>query len=263
MSAAATGPLAGRVALVTGSSRGVGADIARRLAHDGARVAINYRLDEQAATATADDIAADGGLARTYRCSVDDPDGVRAMLAAIGADLGTVDLFVSNAGVASRGDTIGSTSTQEYLRLLRTHALGPLDLLTALLPGMRSAGRSDIIAVSSVATTLCPPNGGAYTVAKAAMEAAIRTLAFEERAHGVRANIVAPGLVATDMGEKLAGAVLGRSIGDLDPSFPFGRVARGHDVAAVVAFLAGTDAEYLTGQRIAVDGGGPATSLLV
>ena len=103
-----------------------------------------------------------------------------------------------------------------------------------------------------------PAGGAAYTMAKAAMETAARTLAHEERPHGVRVNIVAPGLVATDMGERLVAASGAPTIADLDVArYPFGRVARPEDVAGVVAFLASADADYLTAQRILVDGGGP------
>jgi NAD(P)-dependent dehydrogenase (short-subunit alcohol dehydrogenase family) len=252
------GALAGRIALVTGGSRGVGRAIALRLAADGARVAVNYRRDAAAAEQAVAEIEEAGGTARAYRASVDDPNTVAATVGEIGADLGPVDLLVSNAGTASRGTSIADTADEEYLRLLRVHVLGPLALVRALLPGMRAAGRADVVVISSAIVTETPANGGAYTLAKAALEAAARTLAREERAYGVRVNIVAPGLVATDMGERLVAATAGgATIADLDDHYPFGRVARPDDIAGVVAFLATADAGYLTGQRVQVDGGGP------
>lgn len=254
-------PLAGRIALVTGGSRGVGRGIAQRLAADGAALAVNYRRDADAAHQVVAEIEAKGGTAHAYPAAVDDPEAVGAMVAAVQADLGPVDLLVSNAGTASRGHTIADTDPDEYLRLLRVHALGPLALIRALLPGMRAAGRADVIVVSSVITGEFPANSAPYTMAKAAVEAAARTLAREERRHGVRVNIVAPGLVATDMGERLVAATAGTTIADLDAGYPFGRVARPADIAGVIAFLASADAEYLTGQRIEVDAGGPETGL--
>jgi NAD(P)-dependent dehydrogenase (short-subunit alcohol dehydrogenase family) len=174
-----------------------------------------------------------------------------------------VDLLISNAGIASRGTGIGETDGDEYMRLLRVHTLGPLALIRALLPGMRASDRADVIVVSSAIVDETPPNGAAYTMAKAAMEVAARTLAREERSSGLRVNIVAPGLVTTEMGKRLVAASLpGATLAELDASYPFGRVARPEDVAGVVAFLASRDADYLTGLRMRVDGGGADSSII-
>lgn len=255
-------PLAGRTALVTGGSRGVGRAVALRLAADGAAVAVNYRRDAAAADEVVAAVRAAGGTARAFRASVDDPDAIAAVAEQVRTDLGPVDLLVSNAGTASRGTAIADTDDSEYLRLLRVHVLGPLALVRVLLPEMRAAARADVIVVSSAIVDSTPANGAAYTMAKAALEAAARTLAREERSHGVRVNIVAPGLVATDMGERLVAATAGATIAELDASYPFGRVARPEDVAGVVAFLASADAGYLTGQRLLVDGGGPDAGIV-
>ncbi|GAA1863959.1 3-oxoacyl-ACP reductase FabG [Pseudonocardia ailaonensis] len=253
--------LAGRTALVTGGSRGVGRGIALRLAADGAAVAVNYRRDGDAAAEVVEEITAKGGRAVAYGAPVGDAAAVEAMLAGIASDLGTVDLLVSNAGVASRATLIGDTERSEYQRLLDVHVLGPLDLIRALLPGMRAAGRADVVVISSTTTGKTPKAGAAYTIAKTAIEAAARTLAREEREHGVRVNIVAPGLVATEMGERLVRAAGGVTIAELDAEYPFGRVTRPADVAGAVAFLVSQDAEHVTGQRIEIDGGGPDRAL--
>lgn len=247
--------LNGRVALVTGASRGVGRAVAVRLAADGARVAVNYRRAAEAAEEVVGQITTAGGTARAYQASIDDVETVTAMVAAVGREIGPVDLVVSNAGSASSGRNVAETPDEEFLKLLRVHALGPLALIRQLLPGMRAQPRADIILISSALTDAAPGGAAPYTMAKAAMEAAVRTLAREERAHGIRANIVAPGLVATEMGRRLVAAG-GSEIGDLDSSYPFGRVCRPEDVAGVVAFLASADAGYVTGQRLLVDGGG-------
>ncbi|TQM11397.1 SDR family NAD(P)-dependent oxidoreductase [Pseudonocardia kunmingensis] len=256
-----SGPLVGRTALVTGGSRGIGRAVALRLAADGAVVAVNYRRDDDAAVETVNRITAAGGTARAYRAAIGDPDAVTAMVTAVRAEVGPVDLLVSNAGTASRGTAIADTDESEYLRLLRVHALGPLALVRELLPDLRAAQRSDVVVVSSVITDDMPAGGAAYAMAKAALEAGARTLAAEERDHGVRVNIVAPGLVATEMGSRLVAATAGTTIEDLDEVYPFGRVARPEDVAGVVAFLASADAGYLTGERIRVHAGGPARTL--
>ena len=249
--------LEGRVALVTGGSRGVGRAIALRLAADGAAVAVNYRRDDTAAREVVAAIEAAGGRAAAYQAAIGDGEAVAAMTEAVRAGLGEVDIVVSNAGTASRGRTVADTEPEEYLRLMTVHALGPLALIRSLLPAMRARPRADIVMVSSAITGHAPPNSAPYTMAKAAMEAAARTLAREERSHGIRVNIVAPGLVATDMGERLVRAVDGRALHDLDELYPFGRVCLPEDVAGVVAFLVSADSGYVTGQRVVVDGGGP------
>lgn len=253
--------LAGRVALVTGGSRGVGRAIAVRLAADGACVAVSYRREAEAAEEVVSQITAAGGTARAYQASIDDLDAVTGMVSSIGADLGPVDLFVSNAGSASSGRNVADTPDEEFLKLLRVHTLGPIGLIRQLLPGMRDQPRGDIVVVSSALTDTAPGGAAPYTMAKAAMEALVRTLAREERKRGIRANIVAPGLVATEMGRRLVAAGGGEITG-LDKTYPFGRVCRPEDVAGVVAFLVSDDAGYVTGQRILVDGGGGETSVV-
>lgn len=252
---ATSGRLAGRVALVTGASRGVGRAIAVRLGADGADVVVNYRREAEAADEVVAEIVAAGGNARAYQASIDDAEAVGAMINLAQTELGPIDLLVSNAGTASSGRDIFSTPDAEYLKLLGVHTLGPVSLIRQLLPGMREAERGDIVLISSALTDAAPRNSAPYTMAKAAMEAAIRTVAREERQYNVRANIVAPGLVATDMGSKLATA-LGSELPELDKIYPFGRVCRPEDVAGVVAFLVSADGSYVTGQRILVDGGG-------
>lgn len=248
--------LDGRVALVTGGSRGVGSGIARRLAADGAAVAVNYHRDGAAADAVVEEITDAGGHARAYQASVEEPDALRRMVEAIERELGTVDLLVSNAGTASRGSSVHDSDPEEFDRLMRVHAFGPLHLIRALLPGMRAAERADIVVISSTAVDDVPSRSAPYTMAKAAVEMAARTLAKEEREHGIRVNIVAPGVVETDMGTRLIRAVRGEELSALHEEFPFGRVCQPADVAGAVAFLCGADGAYITGQRIAVDGGG-------
>ncbi|MGW4335031.1 SDR family NAD(P)-dependent oxidoreductase [Rhodococcus koreensis] len=261
-----TGPLAGRVALVTGGSRGVGRAVALRLARDGAAVAVNYRRESVAADDVVAEIVGAGGTARAYQASIDDAVAVEAMVESIGADVGAVDLLVNNAGSASRGLDVATTPREEFESLLNVHALGPIRLIQLILPGMRKVasapgGRGDIVMMSSNTTMSTPPNSAPYTMAKSAMETCVRTLAQEERAHGIHANIVAPGLVATDMGRRLVSASRGSDIGDLDASSPFGRVCRPEDVAGAVAFLVCPDSGYVTGQRLVVDGGGAKAAI--
>lgn len=250
--------LTGRTALVTGSSRGVGAAIALQLAREGARVAVHYQRDAEAAAAVVSQIIGGGGTAAEFQASMDNFDTLDQMCDAVWNRFGAVDLLVNNAGSASRGNTIAGSSFAEFDQLLRVHTLGPLHLIRRLLPGLRQSNRGDIVAISSTTVTNAPANAAPYTMAKAAMEVAMRTLAREERGNAIRANIVAPGLVDTEMGSRLVHAVnTGQNLSDLHAGFPFGHVCQPCDVATVVAFLVSEDGSYITGQRIVVDGGGP------
>jgi NAD(P)-dependent dehydrogenase (short-subunit alcohol dehydrogenase family) len=249
--------LDGRVALVTGGGRGIGRAIALALAEGGADVALNYRRDGEAAAGTVKEIEALGRRAGAYAADMGSPAEVDAMVAAVVADFGFVDILVNNAGVASRGRSVANTESEEVERLLRTHAVGAHAACRAVLPSMRSRPRGDIVMISSVITRDAPPNGAPYAMAKAALEILAATLAGEERRHGIHVNVVAPGLVDTDMGRRLAKATFGTDdIRTLDAAFPFGRVCTPEDVAGVVRFAVSPAAGYMTGQVLRVDGGG-------
>ena len=246
-----------RVALVTGGGRGVGKGISLSLAAAGASVAVNYRRDEESAAETVREIEALGGKAIAFSASVDDYEQNAQMVADIERDLGPVSILVNNAGIASRGRSVVDTDPEEMRRVVATHAFGPHYLAALTLPKMRTLGRGDIVMISSVATRSLGPNGAPYNMGKTAMEALAYTLAKEEREHGIRVNIVAPGLVDTDMGQRLIKAVQGvEDIRSLDQSMPFGRVCQPEDVANVVRFLVSDENSYLTGERVYCDGGG-------
>jgi NAD(P)-dependent dehydrogenase (short-subunit alcohol dehydrogenase family) len=250
--------LAGRVALVTGGGRGIGRAIALALAEGGATVAIAYRKDEESARKTLTDIEAlsPDFPPRAYQASVEALEDCRALAGRIEADHGRLDILVHSAGIASRGRGVADTDPAEPARLLAVHAIGPHHLTQAALPLLRRAGRADVVFVSSVITDANPAFGAPYAMGKAAMEALAHTLAKEERGNGIHVNIVAPGLVDTEMGQRLIRATAGiENIRDHDAASPFGHVCRPEEVADVVRFLVSDAASYLTDQRIVVDGG--------
>lgn len=254
------GDLDGRVALVTGASRGIGRGIALELASRGARVAINYRRDEGAAGEAVAQAQREGGEAVALKASLSAPDEVDALADAVLSQWGFVDVLVHSAGIASRGLSVAETDPAEVERVVATHALGAHRLIHRLLPAMRSQPRGDVIMISSSEVSHMRPNGAPYNMAKAALEALALTLAKEEIAHGIRVNIVAPGLVITDMGRRLVQAKLGTDdIDALDAEQPLGRVCRPADVAQIVGFLVSDAAAFVTGQRIVVDGGADAS----
>ena len=248
-----------RVALVTGGGRGIGRAISVRLARDGIDVAVNYHRHEAAAAETVAEIEALGRRAKAYRASIEDWDDDVAMVDAVLADFGHVDIVVHNGGIASRGNAVADTEPDEMERVVRTHAFGPFYLSKLLVPQMRERERGDVIFISSIATEHHAAGGAPYNMGKAAAESLALTLAAEEQRHGIRVNIVAPGLVATDMGDRLTKAMTGgaaQTAADLDERFPFGRVARPEDVADVVAFFVSPAGSYLSRQRVGVNGGG-------
>lgn len=252
--------LAGRVALVTGASRGIGRGIAIGLAEAGADVAVNYTRGEEAAAETVAAIRALGRRAKAYQASVIDEGACAAMVAGIEADLGPLSILVNNAGIASRGLAVADTDPAEVDKLFAVHAAGPHRLSRLALPQLRRHERSDIIVISSIATLANAPNGAPYTMAKAAGEALALTLAKEEIKNGVRVNIVAPALTVSDMGEKLSRAITGNDdIHHLDTKMPFGRVAVPADVAAAVVWFVSDANPYCSGQKLNIDGAGQAT----
>ena len=182
------------------------------------------------------------------------------MVDAVVADFGFVDILVCNAGIASRGRSVADTDPAEMARVVATHAFGPHHLARLVLPSMRTRGRGDIVMISSVATSVHAANGAPYNMGKAAMEALAFTLAKEERPNGIHVNVVAPGLVETDMGVRLARArpatASSQDLRSLDATSPFGRVCQPLDVANVVLWLCSEGAGYVTGQRIECNGGG-------
>ena len=254
----AMGKLEGRTVLVTGGSRGIGRAIAERFAVEGADVAINYTSNAQAATEVAEFVRAAGGRAEIYQADVGNEAACAAMCEQAIADFGQIDALVNNAGLGSAAINrphIADASNEQWQRLLDVNLWGPIYLCRALVPHMRAADRSDIVMISSIAAQSLNPGFGVYAVSKAALEAMAHTLAREEKRHGMRVNMIAPGLVDTDMGRRIVEATGGPSdLRDIDAASPFGFVCEPKDIAATVAHLCSEDGRYITNQRITISG---------
>jgi NAD(P)-dependent dehydrogenase (short-subunit alcohol dehydrogenase family) len=252
-------PHAGRTALVTGGGRGIGRAICVRLAQNGADIAVNYRRDKDSADAVVEEIRGLGRKAHSYQASVDKWDDCASMTETVLADFGHVDVLVNNAGILSSGKSVADTDIAELHRVVATLAYGPFYLSKLLVPQMRALPRGDVIFISSTVTDTLPKNTSPYNMAKVAVDGLAWTLAKEELEHGTHVNIVAPALVATDMGDRLTKAKTSggaQRASDLDHGQPFGRVCRPDDVADVVDYLVGPRASYLSAQKIFVNGGG-------
>ncbi len=252
--------LSGRTALVTGGSRGIGRAICVALAGAGADVAINYASNAEAAEETAQAVRAIGRRAEAYQADIAGAEACEAMAQAALADLGPIDILVNNAGIGSASvgrPIVAETPAEDMQRLFDVHTMGSLHMCKLLVPQMRERERGDVVMISSVAAQGFGANGGVYNVAKAGMEALAYTLAREERQHGIRVNIVAPGLVDTEMGLRLVRHTGGvEDMRTMDARSPFGFVCTPEDIANAVAFLCSDGARYMTGQRLTVSGGG-------
>lgn len=254
------GSVEGRKALVTGGSRGIGRAICLRLAAEGADVAVNYNGSEAAARETATEVEKLGRKAWVYQADVSQVAACNAMVERAIADMGQIDILINNAGIGSSGigrPTLTEITPEQIDLVMGANLLGPMYLCKALVPHMRAADRSDVIMISSVAAQSMGPRMGVYSISKAGVEALAHTLAKEEREHGMRVNIVAPGLVETDMGRKLISLLPGPDdMRERDKTAPFGFVCQPEDIAAAVAYLCSNEARYVTNQRITVSGGG-------
>ncbi|MET8447920.1 SDR family oxidoreductase [Streptomyces sp. NPDC005209] len=250
------GDLKGKTALVTGASRGIGRAIARRLAADGALVAVHYATQENAAEETAELIARDGGRAFLVRTPLGMPGDVPTLYARLDAALEehgeprALDILVNNAGYNIPG-AIGDVTPQDFDRLVAVHAKAPLFLIQHGLGRLREGGR--IVNISSAATRVAFPGSVAYSMAKGALESLTLALAKELGSRGITVNAVAPGYVKTDM-NKQRWSTPAKEAAHAALSV-FGRMGDVGDVADIVAFLASDESRWITGQCIDASGG--------
>jgi 3-oxoacyl-[acyl-carrier protein] reductase len=250
-----------RVALVSGGGRGIGRAVSLALAEDGCDVAVNYRKDVDAAEQTVKDIEALGRRAVAVAGNVGEWADCESMVAKAVETLGPISILVHNGGIASRGNSVVDTDPAEFDRVVKTHLYGAFYLSKLCVPHMKGQERGDVVMVSSVATDGLAPNSSPYNAGKTGLEAIAYGLAKEVQRDGIHVNIVAPGLVATDMGDRLTKAMTGgraETADALDAGSPFGHVCRPEEVAEVVRWLVSDKASYVNGVRIRVDGGGSA-----
>ncbi len=243
--------LEGKTALVTGGSRGIGRGIALAFADAGADVAIGYRREAEAADVAVKEIEARGRRAAAFAADVRDPQAVAAMVEGARHALGGLDIVVANAGVPNRFQPLHEVESGYWERVIDINLNGVFHTLHAALPGLREQGSGVILTVSSIGADACAANGGAYVAAKAAVNALTTMVARENAACGVRANVIAPGLIATDMGNDLLafhGEALTRTI-------PLGRIGTPDEVGALAVYLASEDAAWVTGKVFRIDGG--------
>ena len=244
--------LAGKVAVVTGASKGIGAAIAKQLAADGAQVVVNYATSREGADRVVREITKAGGDAIAVGGSVSKETDVQALFAETRKAYGKVDILVNNAGVYGFA-SLDQVSVDEFRREFDTNVLGLLLTTKAALPHFPKEGGS-VINISSVVSALAPPMASVYASTKGAVDTITKSLAKELGARRIRVNAINPGLVITE-GTQTAGLVGSEFEKEAIAGTPLGRAGQPEDIAPPVSFLASDDARWITGETIFVSGG--------
>ena len=242
--------LTGNVALITGGSRGIGAACARKLAALGADIAVVYAGNAEKANEVCAACEALGVRARAYQCNVADFDAVKQTVAAVKAELGSVDLLVNSAGI-TRDGLVAAMCEADFDAVIGTNLKGTFNMIRHCARLFLRTGRGRIVNISSVAGVAGNAGQANYAASKAGLIGLTKSLAKELAGRNITVNAVAPGLIETDMTAALPEAV---RTGMLH-SIPAGRAGKPEDVANAAAFFAAEQSSYLTGQVLCVDGG--------
>jgi 3-oxoacyl-[acyl-carrier protein] reductase len=247
-----TGALADRVVLVTGSSRGIGAEIAVLAASEGARVAIHYHRSADGAARTLERVEAAGGSGMSFAADVADGAAAEALVASVIERFGRIDGLVNNAGETQVGPFL-ELEPETWERVLRTDLTAAFHTCRAALPSMVERGSGAIVNVASRLGQMGIPRSAAYSAAKAGLIGLTRSLAREFAPHGVRVNTVAPGFTLTEMTADLAETEEGQlRLRDI----PLGRFGQAEEVASAAVFLLTDAASLFVGQTLNPNGGG-------
>jgi 3-oxoacyl-[acyl-carrier protein] reductase len=243
--------LENKVAIVTGASRGIGAAVARLLAANGARVAVNYASNKEQGERVVAGIAASGGRAMLVRANVTVREEVEAMVKAVERELGPTDILVNNANIGFPVAPFLDYRWEDFERKLTSEMKGSFFTCQAVAPGMVERRAGCIVNVSSGLSRVPGPGFIAHTSAKSALDAFSKALALELGPHGVRVNVVAPGLTLTDatahLPKEMQAAAAART--------PLGRIGQPDDVAGAVLFLCADGSRFVTGTYLPVSGG--------
>jgi NAD(P)-dependent dehydrogenase (short-subunit alcohol dehydrogenase family) len=244
--------LDGKVAVVTGASRGIGRAIAERLAEHGARVVVSSRKLE-ACQQVVDTIRARGGEAVARVCHIGRKEDLQALVSSTQAEWGGIDVLVCNAAVNPYFGPAAGMSDEAFDRVMAANVRSTFWLTNMALPGMAERGGGSVIIISSVGGFQGSNKIGAYNISKAAEMQIARNIAIEWGRQGIRANCIAPGLIRTDFARALweDPAILARTV----KHSPLGRIGEPDEIAGAAVFLASPASGFMTGQTIVIDGG--------
>jgi 3-oxoacyl-[acyl-carrier protein] reductase len=244
--------LKGKVAVVTGASKGIGAGIAKSFAAAGASVVVNYASSKEGAERVVKEITANGGKAIAVQGDVAKADDVKRLFAETKKNFGKLDVLVNNAGIYNFSSLEG-VSESEFHRQFNTNVLGPILTTQEALNHFGNSGGS-VINISSVASVSSMPTTVVYSATKSALDSVTRVLASELAAKKIRVNTIAPGGVETE-GTHAAGVIGSDLEKQMIAGTPLGRLGQPNDIAQVAVFLASEDSGWLTGERITAAGG--------
>lgn len=245
--------LAGRVAIVTGSSSGIGQSIAVRLAREGAKIVVNYAGHPEGADETLRLVEGEGAKGIIVQADVSKTEAVRELVEQAWKEFGSADILVNNAGMEKKSDFL-DVPEEDYDHILEVNLKGPFFLTQAFARRLRDAGKPGrVINISSVHEDMAFPGFATYCTSKGGVRMLMRNLAVELGPHGITVNNIAPGAIATPMNKSLLENK--PKLNALLANIPLGRLGTTEDVAALVAFLASDDAAYVTGATYLVDGG--------
>jgi 3-oxoacyl-[acyl-carrier protein] reductase len=247
-----TKKLAGKVAVVTGASKGIGADIAKHLAAEGAAVVVNYASSKEGADGVVDKITKHGGKAIAIQANVAKKKDVERLFAKAKQAFGKIDILVNNAGVYD-WSPLEEITEEQFHKHFDVNVLGLLLATQEAVKHFDSTG-GNIINISSTVTSLTPPSSSVYTGTKGAVDAITRTLAKELGPRKIRVNAINPGMVETE-GVRAAGFDQGDLRKNIEAQTPLGRIGQPEDIAPTAVFLASSDSAWITDETLRVAGG--------
>lgn len=244
--------LVGKVAVVTGASKGIGAEIAKHLAAEGASVVVNFASSKAGADKVVSDIAAAGGKAVAVQADVAKPDDIRRLFAETKKAFGKLDILVNNAGVYEFAP-LDQVTPEHYHRQFNLNVLGLLLTTKEALPYFSASGGS-VINISSLVAKLGLPGASVYSATKAAVDSITRTLSTELGPRKIRVNSVNPGMVATE-GNYMAADAENQFRKEIEARTPLGRIGQVDDIAPAVVYFASDDSKWVSGESLYLAGG--------